>query len=104
MRRIQRDDLVEVRTGKDRGRRGQVRQVLPKRGRVVVQGVNIVKRHMRPTQMGAPAGIVEREGSIDLSNVAVVCSTCDLATRVSFRQRADGQKTRVCKRCDADID
>ena len=61
MRRIQRDDLVEVRSGKNRGQRGQVREVLPKKDRVVVQGVNMIKRHMRPTQLGAPAGIVERE-------------------------------------------
>ncbi len=104
MRRIQRDDLVEVRAGKDRGRRGQVRQVLPQRGRVIVTGVNMIKRHMRPTQMGAPAGIIEREAPLQESNVAVVCPNCDRPARVGFRMRADGVKTRVCRRCDGDID
>ena len=56
MRRVQRDDLVEIRAGKDRGRRGQVRQVIPRRNRVIVTGINMVKRHMQPTQMGAPGG------------------------------------------------
>lgn len=104
MRRIQRDDLVEVRAGKDRGRRGQVRQVLPQRGRVIVTGVNMIKRHMRPTQMGAPAGIIEREAPLQESNVAVVCPNCDRPARVGFRMRADGVKTRVCRRCDGNID
>ena len=104
MRRIQRDDVVEVRTGKNKGLRGQVRQVLPKRDRVIVQGVNMVKRHMRPTQMGAPAGIIEREAPLHLSNVSVVCPACDRPARVSYKLRADGVKVRVCRRCEADID
>ncbi len=104
MRRIQRDDLVQVRTGKDRGRRGQVRQVLPKQDRVVVTGINMIKRHVRATQIGQPAGIIEQEAPLQMSNVSVVCPECDLASRVGFRLRADGVKIRVCKRCDADID
>ena len=94
MRRVQRDDLVEVRAGKDRGRRGQVRQVFPGKGRVIVTGVNMVKRHIRPTQVGAPAGIIEREAALNESNVSVVCPNC----------RADGVKTRVCRKCDGDMD
>ncbi|MYB21235.1 MAG: 50S ribosomal protein L24 [Chloroflexi bacterium] len=104
MRRVQRDDLVEVRSGKDRGRRGQVRQVLPKNQRVIVTGLNMVKRHMQATQLGAPAGIIEREAPLHESKVAVVCPICDLPTRVGFRERADGAKTRVCRKCDGDID
>ncbi len=104
MRRIQRDDLVEVRSGKNKGLRGQVRQVLPKRDRVIVQGVNMVKRHMRPTQMGAPAGIIEREAPLHASNVAVVCPSCDRPSRVGYKKRADGVKVRVCRRCEGDID
>ena len=104
MNRIQRDDLVEVRTGKNKGSRGEVRQVMPKRGRVVVQGVNMVKRHMRATQAGTPAGIIEREAPLHESNVAVVCPACDRPARVGFKRRADGVKVRFCKRCEADID
>lgn len=104
MRRIQRDDLVEIRAGKNKGSRGVVRQVLPKRDRVIVQGVNMVKRHMRPTQTGAPAGIIEREAPLHVSNVAVVCPSCDRPTRVGYKRRPDGLKVRVCRRCEADID
>ncbi len=104
MRRVQRDDLVEVRSGKDRGRRGTVRQVLPKRERVIVTGLNMVKRHVRATQVGAPAGIIEREAPLHESNVAVVCPNCDRPARIAFRERADGAKTRVCRKCDGDID
>ena len=104
MRRVQRDDLVEIRTGKDRGRRGQVRQVLPKTDRVIVTGINMVKRHLRPTQIGQPAGIIEREAPLQLSNVAVVCGACDRPARIGFRTRPDGVKIRVCRKCGADID
>ena len=104
MRRIQRDDLVEVLSGKDRGRRGQVRQVFPRKDRLIVTGVNMVKRHMRPTQVGEPAGIIEREAALHASNVMVVCPICDRPSRVGFRERADGAKTRVCRRCDEDMD
>lgn len=104
MRRIQRDDLVEVRSGKNRGQRGQVREVLPKQDRVVVQGVNMIKRHMRPTQLGAPAGIIEREAPLHMSNVQPVCPSCDRPTRVGFRVQTDGAKVRVCRRCEGDIE
>ena len=104
MRRVQRDDLVEIRSGKDRGRRGQVRQVMPRDHRLIVTGVNMIKRHMRPTQMGAPAGIIEREAPLHESNVSVVCPSCDRPARVGFRVRADVVKTRVCRKCDGDID
>ena len=103
MRRIQRDDLVEVLVGKDRGKRGQVRQILTSKDRVIVQGLNIVKRHKRPTQMGAPAGIVEIESPLHLSNVAPVCESCNRWTRVGTRNRVDGTKVRWCKRCNEEI-
>jgi len=104
MRRIRQDDTVQILTGKDRGRRGQVRDVLPERGRVVVQGVNIVKKHMRARQLGTQAGIIEVEAPLHISNVAVVCTSCDQATRLGFRVRADGVKVRFCKRCNEDLD
>lgn len=104
MRGIRQDDLVEVLTGKDRGKRGQVRQVQPQPQRVVVQGVNIVKKHMRARALGTQAGIIEMEAPIHWSNVAVVCPDCDRPTRVGFRFRADGVKVRYCKRCDEDLD
>ena len=104
MRRVRQDDLVEIVTGKDRGKRGQIRRVLPARARVVVQGANMIKRHMKPRAMGQQAGIVEMEAALHWSNVALVCRECDRPTRVGFRLRADGVKVRFCKRCNGDLD
>lgn len=104
MRRIRQDDTVQILTGKDRGKRGQVRDVLPERGRVIVQGVNIVKKHLRARQLGTQAGIVEVEAPLHISNVAVVCTSCERATRLGFRVRPDGVKVRFCKRCNEDLD
>jgi large subunit ribosomal protein L24 len=104
MRRIRQDDTVQILTGKDRGKRGQVRDVLPERGRVIVQGVNIVKKHLRARQLGTQAGIVEVEAPLHISNVAVVCTSCEQATRLGFRVRPDGVKVRFCKRCNEDLD
>jgi large subunit ribosomal protein L24 len=107
MSSIRRNDTVLVIAGKDRGKRGEVRQVLPKKSRVIVDGVNMMKKHQRPTQAGgvpAPGGIVTREAPIHASNLMVVCKECQKPTRVGHRFRQDGVKVRVCKRCGADID
>jgi large subunit ribosomal protein L24 len=104
MRRIKRDDMVLVIAGKDRGKQGQVRQVLLEEGRVLVQGVNMIKRHMRPRAMGTQAGIIEKEAPLHLSNVRLICRSCRKAARVRFRVRQDGVKVRVCRRCGEDID
>jgi len=104
VRKIKRDDMVLVIAGKDRGKQGQVRQVLPDANRVVVQGVNMIKRHMRPKAMGTQAGIIEKEAPLHLSNVRLICKSCGKAARVRFRLRQDGVKVRVCGRCSEDID
>jgi large subunit ribosomal protein L24 len=102
--RIKRDDLVLVIAGKDRGKQGQVRQVLPRENRVMVQGVNMIKRHMRPRAMGTQAGIIEKEAPIHVSNVMLICKSCGKPTRVAVRVRPDGVKARICRRCGEDID
>ena len=107
MKKIRSRDTVLVIAGKDRGKQGVVRQVLPKKGRVVVEGINMIKKHQRPTQSGgvpAPGGIITREGPLSASNVMLVCKECNKATRTGVRIRQDGVKTRVCKRCGADVD
>jgi large subunit ribosomal protein L24 len=81
-----------------------VRQVLPDANRVVVQGVNMIKRHMRPKAMGTQAGIIEKEAPLHLSNVRLICRSCGKPARVRFRVRQDGVKVRVCGRCNEDID
>ena len=107
MNKIRRNDNVLVLTGKDRGKQGVVRSVLTKKSRVIVDGVNMIKKHQRPTQQAGVAvagGILTREGPIAVSNVMVVCKECNKATRTGVRIRQDGVKVRVCKRCGADID
>jgi large subunit ribosomal protein L24 len=102
--RIKREDVVLVIAGKDRGKQGQVRQVFPEENRLVVQGVNMIKRHMRPRAMGTQAGIIEKEAPIHASNVMLICKSCAKPTRVSTRVRQDGVKTRICRICKEDID
>ena len=103
MQKVRRNDTVRVTVGRGRGKQGTVRQVLPTEGRVVVQGVNMVKRHTRSRGPTQPGGIVEKEASLHISNVMVVCKSCGKAVRVGFRVRDDGQKTRVCRSCSEDI-
>ncbi len=96
--RIRKGDQVEVIAGKDKGRHGKVLHVLPKTGRVVVEGVNKQKRHQKATQKVMQAGIVTKEGAIDLSNVMPYCSHCGKPTRVATR--IDGEtRERVCRSC-----
>lgn len=107
MQKVRREDTVMVISGKDRGKTGVVRGVLTAKNRLIVEGVNMIKKHQRPTQTGGvptPGGIVVREGAIHASNVMLVCKECKKATRSGVRVRQDGVKVRVCKNCGADID
>lgn len=106
MLRIKKGDTVEVITGDEQGMRGQVQRVLPRKERVVIQGVNVIKKHQRPVQAGrgqVKAGIIEFEAPLRLSNVMLVCPQCEERTRVGFRKTVDG-KVRVCKQCESDLD
>jgi large subunit ribosomal protein L24 len=105
--RIKKGDTVEVISGNDRGLRGVVQWVLPKDGRVVVSGINVVKKHQRPMRAGraqVQPGIIEFEAPIHISNVMLVCPRCDQCTRVGFIWQEDGRKVRVCKKCNEAID
>ena len=102
--RIKKGDKVIVIAGADKGRRGEVLQVLPKENRAVVQGVGMVQRHTRPTRMGNPGGIIEREAAIHLSNIALIDPQTDKATRVGFRKLDDGRKIRVARKSGAVIE
>ncbi|MGN0075560.1 MAG: 50S ribosomal protein L24 [Parafannyhessea sp.] len=97
---VKKGDQVEVLSGKDKGKRGEVIKALPAEGKVVVRGVAVVKKAQRPTQANQQGGIVEKEAAIDVSNVALVCPTCGKATRVGHAEE-DGKKVRVCKKCGA---
>ena len=101
---VKRGDMVAVIAGAERGKRGKVLRVLPERGRVIVEKLNMIKKHQRPTQKLRQGGIIEREGSLNLSNVMVVCAKCDRPTRTGVKMLAEGKKVRVCKRCGEMID
>ena len=98
MAKIKRDDTVMVIAGKDKGRKGKVLRVFPARARVLVENVNMVKRHSRPSQ-AHQGGIVEKEAPIHISNVMLVCPNCGDPARVGFSVLEDGTKRRLCKRC-----
>jgi large subunit ribosomal protein L24 len=102
--KIKKGDTVEVINGRedDKGRRGEVIKVTPKHGRITVQGVSMRKKHQSQVQTQGRSftpGIIEFEGSIDISNVMLVCPKCDKATRVGIQRNEDGAAQRVCKKC-----
>ena len=101
---VRRGDTVAVIAGRERGKRGRVLRVLGDRARVVIEKVNMVKKHQRPTQRLRQGGIIEREGALALSNVLLVCSRCDRPVRTGVKVLADGRKIRACKRCGEPVD
>ena len=107
MQRIKKGDTVEVIAGKDKGTRGEVLRVIPKKDRVVIERVNIVKKHQRPVQAGrqqVQPGIIEFEAPIGLSNVMLVCPQCEARTRIGYRINENNRKVRVCRKCGQDIE
>ena len=95
--RIRKGDTVVVITGADKGKRGEVLRVIPKEGRAVVAGVNIAKRHTKPSGMGKPGGIIEKEATIHLSNIMLIDPKTDKPTRIGFRVLDNGSKARVAR-------
>ncbi len=97
---VKKEDKVMVLAGKDRGKTGRVLRVIPAKQRVFVEGIQFVKRHTRPNpSKNIKGGIVERESSIHVSNLKVICSECGEPTRVGHTILEDGKKVRVCKKC-----
>jgi large subunit ribosomal protein L24 len=96
---VRRGDLVEVVAGREASRRGRVLRVMTESNRVLIEKVNLVKRHMRPTQKHPQGGIVEKEGSLHISNVRLVCPRCDEPRRMGTRVGEDGKRTRFCRKC-----
>jgi large subunit ribosomal protein L24 len=102
--KIRKNDTVLVITGKDKGKKGKVRFAYPKEARVLVEGVNFIKRHTRARGQARQAGIIEREAPIQVSNVMLLCSRCNHPVRVGFRVLEDGRKVRICRSCHEVID
>ncbi len=96
--RLRKNDKVRVIAGKDKGKEGNIISFVPKKNRVIVEGVNIVKKHQKPTQM-SKGGIIEKEASIHISNVMFVCPHCGEAARIGVKYLDSGEKVRYCKKC-----
>ncbi len=101
---VKKNDMVKIIAGKEQGKTGKVLRVLSGKGRVVVESLNIVKRHTRPNQLNPEGGIVEKEAALSLSNVMLICGSCNQATRTGVRLLEDGSKTRYCKKCNESVD
>lgn len=102
--KIRKNDTVLVITGKDKGKKGKVHRTMPQESRVLVEGVNMIKKHTRARGMVRQAGIVEREAPTHVSKVMLICTKCNQPARVGFRFLADGEKVRECRRCHEVID
>ena len=101
--KIRKGDMVRVLTGKDRGKEGEVIRAIPERGKVIVAGVNIAKKHQRPLNATMQGGIIDKDMPMDVSNVAVISPKDGKPTRVGFRVADDGTKVRICKRTGDDL-
>lgn len=102
--KIRKNDNILVIAGKDRGKKGKIRFAYPKKERVMVEGINLIKRHTRALRQVRQAGIIEREAPMHVSNVMLVCSKCNKPTRIGFRFLEDGKKVRICRICNEVID
>ena len=98
---VKKGDLVKVLSGKDKGKQGEVLAAKPAEGKVVVEGVAIVKKAVRPNPNNQQGGIMEQEAAIDVSNVMLICPSCGKPTRVGHGKDGEGKKVRVCKKCGA---
>jgi len=102
---IRKNDNVLVIAGKDRGKRGRVLKVVPAKNRLIVEGVNMIKRHTKANPgKNIKGGIVEREASVHASNVQIVCQECSKATRIGRKILGDGRKVRICRKCEGVVD
>ncbi|HUL00564.1 MAG TPA: 50S ribosomal protein L24 [Nitrospirota bacterium] len=101
---IKKNDTVVVVTGKEKGKRGRVLEVYPSENRLLIEKLNMIKRHTRPNQQLKQGGIVEKESPIAASNTKLICPRCDKPTAVSRQTQGDGTRARVCRSCSASID
>jgi len=97
--RLQRNDHVVTISGRDRGKKGKVLKIFPKSLRAIVEGMNMLTKHQRPTRDNPKGGMIRREGTVHISNLKFVCPRCNKSTRVGYTMLADMTKKRICKRC-----
>ena len=102
--KIRKEDQVMVMAGKEKGKTGKVSRVVPEKAVVFIEKLNMVKRHQKQRKEREPAGIIAKEEAIHVSNVKLICKSCQKPTRITSRVRTDGVKVRICKQCHQDID
>ncbi len=100
MAKIKKNDIVTVLAGKDKGKTGKVLKIFPKNNRVIVEGVNFVKKHLKRTREDQKGGIIQKESLIHISNLAIFCKGCNKPTKVGYNLLKDGTKSRFCKKCN----
>jgi large subunit ribosomal protein L24 len=103
-RKVKKNDLVMVIAGKERGKSGRILRIFAKKDRAIVEKINFIKRHQRPTGQQRQGGIIEREAPLDLSNLMLICESCNKPIRVGKKALEDGKKARCCKKCGEMID
>ena len=96
---IKKNDTVLVVTGKEKGKKGRVISVEPKNDKILIERINIIKRHMKPSKKYSQGGIIEKEAPLHISNVMLICSKCGKPTRIGNTVLSDGKKARICKKC-----
>lgn len=101
---VKKGDMVQIITGKDAGKRGKILSIDTNKGRVVVEGANMVKKHLKPTQSNPQGGIIDKEGTMASSNVLLYCNKCKAPVRHGKQINSDGSKVRVCKKCGEAFD
>ncbi len=99
MAKLKKNDTVKILIGKDKGKAGKVISIFPKSQRVLVQGLNLVKKHTRRTREDQQGGVIQKESPISVSNLMVVCQKCGKPSRIGFNKLSDGTKVRICKKC-----
>jgi large subunit ribosomal protein L24 len=101
---VKKGDMVRVIAGKEKGKSGKIMAIFSDKGRVVVENLNMVKRHTRPSRANTEGGIIEKEAALSASNVLLLCGSCNQATRTGMRVLDDGSKVRFCKKCNEIVD
>lgn len=101
---VKKNDMIKVIAGKEKGKTGKVLRVFPAKGRVVVEGLNLIKRHTRPTQVQPEGGIVEKEAALSISNVMLMCASCGEPSRTGIRTLDNSSRVRYCKKCNEIVD
>ncbi|HUE05872.1 MAG TPA: 50S ribosomal protein L24 [Acidimicrobiales bacterium] len=101
--KIQKGDQVMVLQGKDKGKKAEVVRAIPDRQKVILEGVNVAKRHAKPTRATQQGGVIDKFMPVHISTVALICKSCDRPTRVGYKFDKDGEKVRVCKKCESTL-